>query len=80
MDAIFVGVEYIDLPTKMVELAITTPTEAERAAVRARLKKEVGPSNLFILETTGIRYFVVAVAMKVMENELDIFESSLEKF
>jgi hypothetical protein len=36
--------------------------------------------RVFVLESDLGRYIVVAAAMKIVENELEHFESSLERF
>jgi hypothetical protein len=42
--------------------------------------KAVPRNQVFVIESGGRRYVVVAAAVKVLENDLDIFESSLERF
>jgi hypothetical protein len=42
--------------------------------------KAVPRNQVFVIESAGRRYVVVAAAVKASENDLDIFESSLEPF
>ena len=44
------------------------------------LRISKGGGNEFVIETKEKRFVVVAGGCKVLENELDIFESSLEGF
>jgi hypothetical protein len=80
VDVIFVGVEYLELATMFEGLEIAEPTDADLAHVRAAYKAEVRPDYVRVLVSQGRRYLVVAAGMKIEENELDLFESSLESF
>jgi hypothetical protein len=80
MDIAFVGVEYVDLPTKMNNPVITSPNIADLRRAEEALGRVVKEDELFVIEVDERRHIVVAAAMKMFENELPIFETSLERF
>jgi hypothetical protein len=79
-DLIFVGVEYVGMPTKLPELRIVDTTEDDVRAAERLLAREVPKEWVFVLESQGRRGLIVAAAMKAFENDLGFLESSLEKF
>ncbi len=80
LDIVFAGVEYIELPTKMETVTLTEPSAEERERAADALGKSVPVERVFIIESNERRFLVVAAAMVVEENDLDLFESSLERF
>lgn len=80
LDVIFVGVEYLDLPTRLEGIEIL-PGDADdvRDAQRGH-GKPVGRECVFALSSTGRRHIVVATSVRELANDLDLFESSLETF
>jgi len=80
VDVAFVGVEYVELPTKIRDLCLCDATAEDYAKAQDRLGRTVPNSQVYVVETEGRRYLVVAAAVKVFENDLEIFESSLERF
>lgn len=77
VDIVFWGVEYIVLPTMLHGLLIRKGTIHDVKNIPI-----VNPirDSVFIIETIGCSFFVAALGCKVLENQLDIFESSLEMF
>jgi hypothetical protein len=80
LDIIFAGVRYLEMPTIWSNLSIGEGTEEEMNAIRLLLKRDMLHEKVFILYSGETRFKVVAVGMKIFENELDLFESSLESF
>ncbi len=80
IDVIFGGVDYMELPSKLGEIQIAVPTDADLARVRGAYKADVRPDWVRVLVSKDRRYVVVAAGMKIFENDLDLFESSLESF
>jgi hypothetical protein len=80
VDIAFVGVGYVEIPTKLDGITICQPTHYEIERIYERLGKKVTPNEIHVLSSGGKRYLVVAVAKKIWDNNLDIFESSLEHF
>src|SRR5262249_34912827 len=80
LDVAFVGVEYIELPTKMKDLAIVVPGDDDIRRAETVLGTSVPKSQVFTIESGHRRYLVVAAAMKAFENDLEVLESSLERF
>lgn len=79
MDLVFVGVEHLALPTVLRGLEVTSPTEADLARAN-ELRAGVQPGEVHVLLSEGHRHLVIAAVLRVLENDLDIFESPLESF
>ena len=77
VDIVFVGVDYIDSPRHLSGLRLEEPTDSEVAVVSERLGRTVDRKAIFILVAQGMRHIVVAVAVKVAESDMDIFDSPL---
>ena len=76
IDLMFVAVEYIDLPRHLRGLEMEEPNEADISVIRERLGKPIGSEySIFVIISDSRRYHVVAAALKISENELDIFDS-----
>ena len=77
-DIIFFGVEFVGIPTSFQGLSLATVPrdEADRAGVPF---DEFDDSTAFRLESEGRCYYLVAFACRVLENELDLFDSSLQE-
>ncbi|OQY50404.1 MAG: hypothetical protein DRR08_24675 [Candidatus Parabeggiatoa sp. nov. 2] len=80
IDIAFVGVGYVDIPTKLDGITFCQPTADEIDRICERLGKKVAHDEIHVLSSAGKRYLVVATAKKVWDNDFDIFESSLEHF
>jgi hypothetical protein len=80
VDIAFVGVGYVELPTKLDGITICQPSADEIERICEQLGSSVAPDEIHVLSSGGKRYLVVAVAKKILDNDLDIFESSLEHF
>ncbi|KHD06431.1 hypothetical protein PN36_12850 [Candidatus Thiomargarita nelsonii] len=78
VDIAFVGVGYVELPTKLDGITICQPSANEIERICERLGSSVAPDEIHVLSSGGKRYLVVA--KKIWDNDLDIFESSLEHF
>lgn len=80
IDILFVGVYYLDLPTFVPEPVISVPETSDFLKAQEALGRDVKKEELFVIKIGERRHIVVAVAMKIFENDLDLFESSLESF
>ena len=79
VDIAFAGVEYIAIPTLFEDFSLVEPNDTESNFL-TEFKTENYSPQIFVFETKGNRYLIVAAGAKIFENTLDIFESSLEKF
>ena len=79
IDIIFGDVEYVELPTNLRGLAIVAPQPAEVWRAEQVMNGPVPGERIFVIETKGRRYMVVASVMTISENELMLHESSLHK-
>jgi hypothetical protein len=80
IDIVMWGVEYIDLATSFVDVAMTTPSAKEIVRVARALKRDLDPSQVHCFVSGKRRFVVVAAGFKILTNDLDIFDSSLEYF
>jgi hypothetical protein len=80
IDIAFVGVEYMDLPTKMRDLVLNEVGHDDLRKAEDALGRVVPKDQVFAIRANNRNYLVVAAAMKVFENDLEVFESSLESF
>ena len=80
LDIVMWGVEHLDIPTTMQGLTVGPPAPEEIERAGRAIGRELEPSEVVGFESGGRRFFVVAFGYKILENTLDIFESSLEYF
>lgn len=80
LDIIFAGVDYLDLPTKLGEIELTHPAADDLRRVHAAYREDVAERDVHVIVSGGRRFVVVAAGMKIIESDMDIFESSLESF
>jgi len=80
IDIVLWGVEYLDVATSLQGLTIVSPTREDVARAGQAMGGEVALSHVHCFASEGRRFVVVAAGYKVLRNDLDIFESSLEYF
>ena len=78
IDLLFVGVEYMDLPSSMDGLELDAPTTIELSHLAARTGKPIAAPAVTMLVTGGGRFTVVGTTITVSENDWDIFASPIE--
>lgn len=61
-------------------LSTTLGTSLREAALAGNITSPLKVNHVFVAESGGRRYVVVAAAVKVFENDLERTESSLERF
>jgi hypothetical protein len=80
IDLMFVGVQYVELPTILPDLALVEATPEEQRRATQAVGRPVPLEQVFVLSTSGQRYLVVAGGMRIYENDLPFMTSSLERF
>jgi hypothetical protein len=75
IDLHFGAVGYIDLPTTLRGLALTSPRAEEVDRLRRQVGSSVELGHIFVLESAGRRHFVVAWSLYVEENDLGFMET-----
>lgn len=80
MDVIFVGVEYLSLPSQLNGLEISPGTAHEILLAEQGCGKQLSAEHVFSVRTKAGKHVVAAASVRVFENDLDLFESSLESF
>lgn len=80
LDVAFVGVEYIELPTMLRDLAFAPPVQDDLRRAEVALGRVPPLERVFAIESSERHYVIVAAAVRVFENDLEYSESSLERF
>lgn len=80
LDIVFVGVQYVALPARLDGVEIGRGTEDDVLRAEQACGKPVAADRVFSVHTGGGQYMIVAASVRMFENDLDMFESSLESF
>jgi hypothetical protein len=80
VDIVMWGVEYLDLPTSLDGVKMAPASREDVGRAERALGRALDPSQVFCLLSGDRRFLVVAAGFKVLRNDLDIFDSSLEYF
>ena len=80
IDLKFVGVSYLNIPTLFEGCSFVEPSPDEIDEITYVLKGKFNIDNIFVIFTSKKRYIVVAKSCQFSENNLDIFETTLECF
>lgn len=72
LDIYFGDVSYAEIPTEMDQIEILKPTQDDMNYITQR----IGAANkvITVLMSGGRKYFVVASVVKILENDLSMFE------
>jgi hypothetical protein len=73
IDLIFVGVEFVQLPRHLDGIVIEEGNKSD-LALSTKLKLR-STSKVFVISSAGERHLIAAAAIKICENEVDIFDS-----
>lgn len=73
IDLVFWGVEFLKIPSSFNGLSVRKGSKSDD-------RLNVKEIDSFIFESSGQEFFLEAGGCKILENELDIFEASLEGF
>lgn len=77
IDLQFQFVTYMDIPSMFRGIVIRAATSDERVRVIGRLPKSYPDDKVFVIESSGIEYHIVALSLWVEENALLPMESSI---
>ena len=80
IDVVFWGVQYLEMPTMLDGIEMGEATSDESEAMERFAGKNFKTSDVHWIVSRHERFLVVASGFKVLENDLDIFDSSLEYF
>jgi hypothetical protein len=78
VDLVFLGVEYMRLPSVFCGLTLALATAEELQLLEGALGRAPEPDWVRMLVSGGHRFMVVAAAVVISENDWDIFESPFE--
>ena len=68
---------YMDIPSMFPGIAIRAATSDERKRIIGRLPKSYPDDKVFVIETNGMEYHIVALSLWVEENTLPPMQSSI---
>ncbi|WP_135550796.1 hypothetical protein [Paenibacillus cymbidii] len=74
IDIMFFDVTYVELPRNISNLKIEEVKDDDVRYVMEKIYKPIRTENITILSSNDKRYLVVASLMKIVENDLDMFE------
>ena len=77
IDLQFQLVTYMDIPSMFSGISIRAASNDEREKVIGRLPKSFPDYKVFVIESSGIEYHIVALSLWVEENTLSPMESSI---
>lgn len=73
IDLIFAGVEFVQLPRHLDGIVVEEGNKSDLAlSTKLTLRST---SKVFVISSAGERHLIAAVAIKICENEVDIFDS-----
>ena len=75
----FVDVDYVELPTLMWELELAAPTADDLRKAEQAMGEAVPAERVFVIATQARRHLIVAGGMWVLENDLGLMETSLDR-
>lgn len=78
LDLHFRGVEFVNVPTILKGLSIVSPKESEVSRARELVApRPCDPGMVWILESRGQRYMVVAARLDVAETDYPMMSTAL---
>jgi hypothetical protein len=81
IDIKFRGVSHMNIPTSFNGCEIVEPNLEEINEIKyITSNNNIADISIFIILSAGKRYSVTASSCKISENDMDIFETSLECF
>jgi hypothetical protein len=80
IDIKFFGVSYLNIPTIIRGCSIVEANSEEIETIHSLFPNRSDATEIFIIASAGNRYSIVAVAYKISENELDIFQTTLDLY
>jgi hypothetical protein len=80
VDLMFFAVRYVNIPTFLNGIEIVDVVPDEVSNISAMIGRTVQTSDVFVFLSEGQRFVVVSGAMKISENEMDIFETEFKDF
>lgn len=75
-DICFLDIKYIELPTVLRGITILEPSQTDVEYLSDII--DIKDERITVILSQGKRYYVVSSIVKVIENELDLFELPYE--
>ncbi|WP_411347176.1 hypothetical protein [Paenibacillus sp. WLX2291] len=80
IDVMFLDVDYIELPRYLSDVKLEKAQEKDINYIQQKLGEHILPESIRIIISKNGRYIVVASIMKVVENELEMFDLPFDTF
>jgi hypothetical protein len=80
VDIKFFGVSYLNIPTMLRGCSIVAANIEEITTIDALLPNRSDLDRIFIISSAGNRYLVVAASYEISEKDLDIFQTTLDRY
>ena len=77
VDILFGGTFYIEIATRLNDIVIEIGDEQDMEYIIPRSNGQAILGKVFIIHSGGIKYYVGAGQMEILENSLDILETSI---
>ena len=78
VDIVFWGVKFVGLPTSLDGVEFSPASPDDRTALERTLGRTCDPATIHVLSSGGHRFLVEAAGYRILRNDLDIFESTLQ--
>lgn len=78
IDLIFLGVEYLTLPSVLRGVEFVSPSPDEVARIAKLLKRQVALADICVLSSEDERFPIMATFVSASENDWDFFRSPFE--
>ncbi|PSB59463.1 hypothetical protein [Chamaesiphon polymorphus] len=80
IDIRFFGVSYLNIPTLLRGCEIVEANVEKINTIDSLFPNRTAENKIFIIVSAGSRYLVVAVGYEISENDLDIFQTILDRY
>ena len=76
-DVLFSGTFYIELATMLEDLMVEQGNEDDLNYVKMRSNGQAVLGKVFVIHSVGVKYYIGARQMEILENSLDVLETSI---
>lgn len=80
IDIYFGDIQYIEMPTTMLELSLVEATESDMMYLAKKIGKSVQSNNITVLLSGKCRFYIVSSVFSIIENSLEFNELPIATF
>lgn len=74
IDIYFADIKYIEVPSILTNLHIDKATKEDVEYLSKKIENDITIEDIKVMISEKHRYYIVASVMKIMENDLELFE------